>query len=107
MGRFSSWSKPFGLSRLTVSYTQDGEPRAIHLVPYESVLDPTWVTSKLVASWHETLSQVEELSGRVAPPHFETEAPRLSGKGIAAAAFLVLVVPLAVVVLVGWLVTRF
>ena len=73
LGRFSSWAKPFGLSRLTVRYTQEGEPRAIHLVPHVSAFDPTTVTSELVASWHETLGRVEELTDRVQSPQFEPE----------------------------------
>ena len=74
MDRFSSWAKPLGLSRLTVTYMRDGgAPRTIHLVPYESVFDATSVTSSLVASWHETLGHVETRANRVQLPKFEPE----------------------------------
>jgi hypothetical protein len=74
LGRFSTLSKPFGLSYLIVRYTQDGEPEVLHLVPYESALNPTWTTSKLVDSWHETLGRVETLANRVEPRPFDPGA---------------------------------
>ena len=96
MDRFSSWAKPLGLSRLTVNYLRDGEPRTVHLVPYESVFDSTEVTSSLVASWHETLRHVETLTNRVQLPQFEPEPQRspalLNGLVVAGALILPLVV---------------
>lgn len=66
--RFSSWSKPFDLSRLTILYQTDCDLRTIHLVPFRSAFDPVWTTSEIVEDWYETLGEVEALSGRVAPP---------------------------------------
>jgi hypothetical protein len=104
--RFSSWAKPFGLSRLTVSYLKDGEPETIYLVPYESVMDPTWETSKLVASWLETLGGVEELSNRVEPPQLNpVDAPSI-GLRLVIGAFLVLIIPLTFMISIGWLMTH-
>ncbi len=88
IGRFSSWAKPFGLTHLTVSYARDGEPRTINLVPCRSVLDPTWITSELVASWHETLGNVEALTNRVQPAQFEPEPPRSVRNGVIALAII-------------------
>ena len=65
---FPIWVKPFGLSRLVVQYRDDEEDRTILLIPYESNLAPTWVTSRLVASWIDTLGKVPELAGRVHSP---------------------------------------
>ena len=65
--RFSSWSKPFDLSRLTILYQTDCDLRTIHLVPFRSAFDPVWTTSEIVEDWYETLGEVEALSGRVAP----------------------------------------
>jgi hypothetical protein len=99
MDRFSSWAKPLGLSRLTVNYLRDGKPTTIHLVPYESVFDSTEVTSNLVASWHETLRQVETLANRVQLSQLEPmtqRSPLLSGLALAG----VLILPLVV----SWLV---
>lgn len=105
IGRFSTWAKPFGLSYLTVSYSRDGEPRMIHLVPCRSVLDLTWVTSDLVASWHETLGNVEELTNRVQPAQFEPDTPRSVRIGV-----IVLAIVPALLVLIGsvifWLRSR-
>ena len=89
LGRFSSWSKPLGLSRLTVSYTQDGQSKTTHLIPYESNLDSTMATSELVASWHETLSGVEKLTNRVEPPHFQPEPASIWGKVVLVSLYLV------------------
>jgi len=68
IGTFSRVSKPFPLARLTVDYVQDEEVHRVYLIPHESAFDPTWETSKLVASWLETLRGVEGLAGRVGPP---------------------------------------
>ena len=65
---FSPWAKPFGLSRLVVQYRDGEEDRTILLVPFESNLAPTWVTSRLVESWLRTLGEVDELAGRVHEP---------------------------------------
>ena len=95
MDRFSSWAKPLGLSRLTVNYIRDGEPRTIHLVPFESVFDSTEVTSNLVTSWHETLRQVESLADRVHLSELEPvtqRSPLLNGLAVAGALALPLVV---------------
>ncbi|MDX1962622.1 MAG: hypothetical protein SFX18_05680 [Pirellulales bacterium] len=62
---FSLWTKPFGLSRLTICYRSASESKIVHLIPHNSPFDPTWVTSELVQSWLQTLSQVEQLSDRV------------------------------------------
>ncbi len=74
--RFSSWSKPLGLSRVTILYQTDCDLRTIHLVPFRSALDPVWTTSEIVEDWYVTLGEVEALSGRVAPP-----PPRRQGRG--------------------------
>lgn len=105
LGWFSWWSKPLGSSRLEVSYIQDGELRGIDLVPYECSWDSNRDTSALVASWHETLGQVEELAERVEPSSFEPPDPPLRGGGRRVAAFFIVIVPLtiAVAVLVGLL----
>jgi hypothetical protein len=71
LGRFSSWSKPFGLDYLIVRYHQQDDLRTIHLIPFESAFDPTWTTSELVWSWYKTLGQIDELAGRIEPPQFE------------------------------------
>ena len=96
MGRFSSWAKPLGLSRLNVTYVQDGETRTLHLVPYESVFDSTDVTSSFVASWFETLRHVETLADRVQVPQFEPGPQRspalLNGLVVAGALIIPLVV---------------
>lgn len=78
--QFSSWSKPFGLSRLTIHHFVDDELRTIHLVPYESAMDPTWTTSKLVEDWFQTLSEVEELTGRIESPTFFPVQPPSSAR---------------------------
>ena len=65
---FSRWSKPFGLSRLVVQYRDGEEDRAICLVPFQSNLAPTWVTSRLVEDWLGTLGRVDLLADRVQPP---------------------------------------
>ncbi len=95
LDRFSSWAKPLGLSRLTVNYVREGQPRTIHLVPYESVFDSTEVTSDLVASWHETLRKVETLADRVQLSDLEPMTQRLpliNGLAVAGALVLPLVV---------------
>jgi hypothetical protein len=105
LGRFSVWSKPFGLSYLIVRYMQDGEPRAINLIPCTSARDPTWETSKLVASWYETLGRVEELTNRMEPPQFDQASLHSFTRGLAVKAVL-LIIPLAVLVLIAWLINR-
>jgi len=82
LSRFSTWSKPLGLSRLVVNYFHDDEPRTLHLVPFESIWDPTPKTSRLVSSWHETLGNVEELTNRVEPPQFDPSASESTTAGL-------------------------
>ncbi|WP_435008245.1 hypothetical protein P12x_005515 [Tundrisphaera lichenicola] len=103
LDQFSSWAKPFGLSRLTVSYTDDGEPRTIHLVPYESGFDPTPVTSEIVANWHERLGRIEELTNRVQPPQVEQAVSRTFGNRFL---FAAVVAPLVILGLIGWLINH-
>ncbi len=103
LSRFSALSKPFGLSRLTVTYSTDDdfELRTIHLVPFDSASDPTPVTSRVVASWLETLGQVQELTNRVQPAPIGPEPPQRSGSGVMVAAIFVL--PLMVMGVLWWL----
>lgn len=93
ISRFSPWAKPMGLSRLSVAYTHAGESKLIHLVPHESLLDPTAVTSEIVASWFETLRGVAKLSHRVRPSQLDPVPSNPYGKGFAVAALLL---PLAI-----------
>jgi hypothetical protein len=103
LGRFSSWSKPFGLEYLAVRYQRDGDLETIRLVPHEGPLDPSWSTSELVESWFRTLEQIEELSGRIEPPTFDPVTPPSMGKlGIFAAGMAVFSIG---AILLGFLVT--
>jgi hypothetical protein len=70
--RFSLIAKPFGLEALVVQYSiDDWESETIHLIPFESALTPTPITSQLVEDWFATLGQVKALAGRIEPPTFE------------------------------------
>lgn len=100
LDRFSSWAKPLGLSRLTVSYTQGSELTTIHLVPHESPFDPTTITSKLVASLYETLRGVKSLANRMQSAPFEPEPSPSFGKGTVYA--VCFVIPFAVAGLLIW-----
>ena len=80
LDRFSSWTKPLGLENLTIRFERNGGLETIHLVPFESALDPTWMTSELVESWFQTLGEVEQLTGRIEPPTFEPVKPPNAGK---------------------------
>ena len=87
LGRFSSWAKPTGLEYLVVRYQKNDDIETIRLIPHESGFDSTLATSQLVESWFETLSDVEELSGRIETPRFDpvsTLSARGSGQVIAA-----------------------
>ena len=89
LSRFSTWAKPLGLSRLSVTYVQDGEAHTIFLIPFESVFDSTIVTSKLVESWFDSLRKLDVLSNRIEPPQV---APRPALSLVFALTFFALVI---------------
>ena len=101
LSRFSSWAKPLGLSRLTVTYVQEGESKTIHLVPYESAFDPTTVTSEITASWHQTLGHVQALTDRVQSSEVQPDVSPSFVMGWLAS--MVLILPVAVAVFLFWI----
>jgi hypothetical protein len=67
-GEFDWHSKPFGLAYIKLLYLDSGSENTVFLVPAKSPFTPVWKTNQLIATWIETMAQIEGLSKRIKRP---------------------------------------